>query len=100
MRRSRIVAVLLGLVASLFLVAPAASAQRAYPTCNLPESDAEALYILNAFYPNRYVWDDADHHRGGPGGPERRPGIRGRGTGRDRRMGRRDRGLLRRADHR
>ena len=60
MRRSRILAVVLGLVASLFLVAPAASAPKAYPTCNLPESDAEALYILNAFYPNRYVWDDAD----------------------------------------
>ena len=60
MRRSRILAVVLGLVASLFLVAPAAAAPKAYPTCNLPESDAEALYILNAFYPNRYVWDDAD----------------------------------------
>ena len=60
MRRSRIVAVVVGLVASLFLVAPAASAPKSYPTCNLPESDAEALYILNAIYPNRYVWDDAD----------------------------------------
>ena len=26
--------------------------------CNLPESDAEALQILGAFYPNKYVWDD------------------------------------------
>jgi hypothetical protein len=60
MRRSRIVAVVVGLVASLLLVAPAASASKTYPTCNLPESDAEALYILNAIYPNRYVWDDAD----------------------------------------
>ena len=59
MRRARIIAAIVGLVAGLFLVAPAASAQRTYPTCNLPESDAEALYILNAIYPNRYVWDDA-----------------------------------------
>ena len=59
MRRARIVAAIVGLVAGLFLVAPAASAQRTYPTCNLPESDAEALYILNAIYPNRYVWEDA-----------------------------------------
>jgi hypothetical protein len=60
MRRSRIVAVLLGLMASLILVAPTASAQRTSPTCHLPKSDAEALYILNAFYPNRYVWDKPD----------------------------------------
>ena len=60
MRRSGIIAIILGLVASLFLVAPAASAPRTYPSCNLPESDAEALYILNAIYPNRYIWDDAD----------------------------------------
>ena len=26
--------------------------------CNLPESDAEALQILGAYYPNKYVWDD------------------------------------------
>jgi hypothetical protein len=25
--------------------------------CNLPESDAEALQILAAYYPNKYVWD-------------------------------------------
>ena len=36
-----------------------ASAPRTFPSCNLPESDAEALYILNAIYPNRYIWDDA-----------------------------------------
>ena len=55
MRRSQIVAVVVGLVAGLFLVAPAASAPKTYPTCNLPESDAEALYILNAIYPNRFA---------------------------------------------
>ncbi|MGH3481311.1 MAG: matrixin family metalloprotease, partial [Nocardioidaceae bacterium] len=26
--------------------------------CTLPESDADALQILNYFYPNKYVWDD------------------------------------------
>jgi hypothetical protein len=25
-------------------------------TCNMPESDAEALVILNSYYPNRYTW--------------------------------------------
>jgi hypothetical protein len=29
-------------------------------TCNLPESDAEALVILNNYYPNRYTWDHTD----------------------------------------
>jgi predicted Zn-dependent protease len=29
-------------------------------TCNLPESDAEALIILNNYYPNRYTWDHTD----------------------------------------
>src|SRR5687768_2852587 len=29
-------------------------------TCNLPESDAEALVILSNYYPNRYWWDHTD----------------------------------------
>lgn len=29
-------------------------------TCNLPESDAEALVILSNYYPNRYYWDHTD----------------------------------------
>jgi hypothetical protein len=29
-------------------------------SCNLPESDAEALVILNNYYPNRYWWDHTD----------------------------------------
>jgi hypothetical protein len=29
-------------------------------TCNLPESNAEALYVLNDFYPNGYWWDHTD----------------------------------------
>lgn len=28
--------------------------------CRLPESDADALAILNTYYPNRYVWDETD----------------------------------------
>lgn len=30
------------------------------PTCSYPESDAEALVILNNYYPNRYTWDHTD----------------------------------------
>jgi predicted Zn-dependent protease len=53
----------LGLVAALLLaapltVAPAASAAPA-PTCTKPVSNADALVILNTYYPNRYVWSDA-----------------------------------------
>ena len=29
-------------------------------TCNLPESDAEALVILSNYYPKRYYWDHTD----------------------------------------
>jgi hypothetical protein len=29
-------------------------------SCGLPESDAEALVILNNYYPNRYTWDHTD----------------------------------------
>ena len=31
---------------------------RSSADCTYPESDAEALVILNAYYPNRYVWSD------------------------------------------
>jgi hypothetical protein len=65
---ARIVAGLL-LVTAPLAATPAASAATSAgtteaattvtPTCNLPESDAEALVILNYYYPNRYVWDDA-----------------------------------------
>ena len=37
---------------------PAASAS-SYPTCHLPESDAEALVILSNYYPG-YWWDHTD----------------------------------------
>jgi len=60
MRTGRIVATVLAVVASMLFVVPPASAQQTtYPTCNLPESDADALVILNYYYPNRYVWEDA-----------------------------------------
>ena len=60
----RVSLVLVVVVASLGLAVHTADAKPpADPTptgadCTLPESDAEALAILNYFYPNRYVWDD------------------------------------------
>jgi hypothetical protein len=59
----RVIAMLAALVTSLFLAVPAADAgpRKGAPGgagCTLPESDAEALVILNYFYPNKYVWDD------------------------------------------
>src|SRR5215213_2412942 len=58
---SRIVVAILTMVASILLAAPQASAQTVtYPTCDLPESDADALVILNEIYPNRYSWDHTD----------------------------------------
>jgi hypothetical protein len=47
-------------LSSLFLVTSPASAQPAAPTCDLPESDAEALVVLNALAPNKYIWDHTD----------------------------------------
>ena len=48
-----------------FLVVPTAGAAKPVPTptgvtCNLPESDAEALVVLNDFWPTRYWWDHTD----------------------------------------
>ena len=65
MRTSRAFLVVAALVASFVLAPHTADAKpRSAPTagadCNLPESDAEALVILNYYYPNRYVWDDTD----------------------------------------
>jgi predicted Zn-dependent protease len=64
-RRALLAAALLGLSAAT--TAPMASAaptpvaaSTAQATCDLPESDAEALVILATYYPNRYVWEDAD----------------------------------------
>lgn len=60
----RLILVLAVLVGSLAYAGPAVTAK---PTtnasssgadCNLPESDAEALVILNYYYPNKYVWDE------------------------------------------
>lgn len=40
---------------------PAATVQSAAgATCDRPDSDAEALVILNYYYPNRYIWDHTD----------------------------------------
>ena len=55
-------AALLGLLAVVTAPASAAPVKKApasaEASCSLPESDAEALVILNAYYPNRYVWSD------------------------------------------
>jgi hypothetical protein len=59
MRTRRIVVAVVSLIFGLLLAAPPASAQKGSDlSCRLPESDADALVILNSFYPNRYVWDD------------------------------------------
>ena len=59
--------VVLTLALALCLATPAADAGPRGPQatsagadCNLPESDADALVILNYYYPNRYVWEDTD----------------------------------------
>jgi hypothetical protein len=64
MKRYRFVVlfVLASLLASLSAsVSPRSAAAQSgdFPTCDLPESNAEALVILNNYYPNRYIWDDA-----------------------------------------
>ncbi|MGH3506121.1 MAG: matrixin family metalloprotease [Nocardioidaceae bacterium] len=64
MRSRRLIPVLVALLASLALAPhsadakPRTTATTAGADCALPESDAEALVILNYFYPNRYVWED------------------------------------------
>ena len=61
LRRAVIVVAITALAALLSPVsAQAAPKGGTGPTCNLPESDAEALVILNNFYPNRYTWDHTD----------------------------------------
>jgi hypothetical protein len=60
----RVILVLAALVTTFGFAIHAADAKPPKPAttagadCTLPESDAEALQILNAFYPNKYVWDD------------------------------------------
>ncbi|GAB3246494.1 matrixin family metalloprotease [Nocardioides dilutus] len=64
MQLRRVILVLAALVGSLgFAVTtadakPTSTAQAASADCALPESDAEALVILNYYYPNKYVWED------------------------------------------
>ena len=63
MRRLGVLAVallaLLSMTASPASAAPASkAAASAEAACSYPQSDAEALVILNAYYPNRYVWSD------------------------------------------
>ena len=64
MRSTRVILVVAALVASLGLAVhtadakPRGKAPTSGADCTLPESDAEALQILNYYYPNRYVWED------------------------------------------
>ena len=62
MHLRRVILVLAALVGSFGLATQTAAAKPPTATagadCTLPESDAEALEILNYFYPNKYVWDD------------------------------------------
>jgi hypothetical protein len=61
LRRAVLIIAITALAALLSpLSAQAAPKDASYPTCNLPESDAEALVILNTYYPNRYIWDHTD----------------------------------------
>ena len=60
--RGRVCWVVAGLVVALGLAGPAEAKppkapEPAVADCNLPESNAEALEILNSSYPNKYVWD-------------------------------------------
>jgi hypothetical protein len=62
MRFRRVSLVSAALVASLGIAVQTADAKPPTTTsgadCTLPESDADALVILNYYYPNRYVWED------------------------------------------
>ena len=62
MRILRTVLVVTALVASVVRTPGAAEAKpptrSAGADCSLPTSDADALVILNYYYPNKYVWDD------------------------------------------
>jgi hypothetical protein len=61
LRRAVLIVAITALAALLSpLSAQAAPKTATGPTCSLPESDAEALVILNNFYPNRYTWDHTD----------------------------------------
>ena len=65
MQLRRVTVALAAVVACLGVGAQSAGAKPppnppAGADCNLPESDAEALVILNVYYPNKYVWEDTD----------------------------------------
>jgi hypothetical protein len=59
--RFRLAGVLAITLGAMLLAAPPAAAQSpSGVSCDLPESDADALQVLNFFYPNRYIWDHTD----------------------------------------
>jgi Matrixin len=64
MQVSRVILGVSALVASFGVAVETVGAKPPTTTsgadCSLPESDAEALVILNYYYPNRYVWEDTN----------------------------------------
>jgi hypothetical protein len=59
MRRVRVLLGIVSLLAGMFLITPHAYGETGTggASCTLPESDADALYILSALTPNKYQWD-------------------------------------------
>jgi hypothetical protein len=55
-----IVGILLASLSASAAPGRAAAQSSDFPTCDLPESNAEGLVILNNYYPNRYIWDHTD----------------------------------------
>lgn len=47
----------LALATALLLAPPATGQPTSGVTCDLPESDADALVVLNTYYPNKYIWE-------------------------------------------
>jgi hypothetical protein len=64
MRSTRAILLVVAALAASFLLAVQPAQAKPTPTatagadCSLPTSDADALVILNYYYPNQYVWDD------------------------------------------
>lgn len=80
MRSQRLIPLLAALVAALVLTPYSSEAKprttsttTAGADCTLPESDAEALRILNYNNPNRYVWEDTHLNVAVQGAPNLSP---------------------------
>jgi hypothetical protein len=88
LRKAALVVVITALTALLSpLSAQAAPKSASGTTCHLPESDAEALVILNNYYPNRYTWDPHRPDDRCPSPARHLPGVSRRHQYRDRDLG-------------